>query len=147
MRPLYEHEGDIAREAKFLNWANKVTSAQKVVKLPPLYCVDFAAINPETMAIDAVIEFKARRIDMETIGTFHVSHKKVLALREIGVNFGVKVFFAILTPKGLYKLDAAAPCTIFYGGRTVKTRDSHDIEIMASFDTKFINLLSSEVTF
>ena len=141
-RPIYETGKDCARADVVFKF---LSSKGSFIKLPRLHSFDFARIVDKK--ISSVIELKCRNLEIKSFPTFIISSDKVLRLLHYCETFNLEGSIAILDRSGLYRLDIYAPCTIVLGGRTKKTRDEYDVELISEFEIKYLELVTKEIKY
>jgi len=144
MRPWYETSSDLEAEnavageilgltSKYKDWLNDLGAGFMadiaMRKLPVMtYKLDWCATRGKN--IMAWAELKRRKITFNQYPDIMISVHKMAAGRELAIHTGINfvIFIAFLDGLGFHVVDLDKTYPMEYGGRTVATRDSADIE-------------------
>ena len=129
-RPLYETASDLKGEhATCRAWARRFNYA--IHKLPMSYELDFILTTQSNRAV-SFLEYKRRHFPVNRYPTVMLSLKKVMRGCELSAAAGIPSTFLVGFDDQIgsvcFSKIARKPNWIEFGGRTVKTRDSADIE-------------------
>ena len=151
MRQQYETEQDRQNEEdvikSFCLAFNNKGYDLSYFKLPKSYIIDYGLVNARN-SIQAMAEVKCRNVDKDQYKTLILSQKKMMA----GIQYydyfrftGSNVEFIIIArwndATGYYKYDPSHRFNHKIGGRTVKTRDSADIEMVIEIPIQYFRIL------
>ena len=106
-------------------------------KLPISYIVDYAVVQAETLKIASFFEAKTRTCGVNDFQTYMISLTKVLQFHKLQKATGIPCCLVVgwSDDARFWKFIPGA-YEIKYGGRTVQTRDSADIEPVAHIPIK-----------
>lgn len=153
-RRLYETKTDLSNEARaFPSVAGFLTRrrGRKVVlkKMPEKHFSDAVAVLDDG-TIDSYVEYKKRGMVWGDYNTIMLSAGKFLRLEELSRLPGVGAWFVVEDKNGLLMgVDLHSPYNrmwVEWGGRTVSTRDSMDVEPVCHFPIEsFVEVGNVEV--
>ena len=135
-RPRYESPDDRRREREFYERFNGVWDTHKIAKLPDNAFADFAVCRANRVCV-GVMEFKCRSFRWGAYPTVMISLLKAREVINIADAVGGRAWFAVQDSAGDVRIATlSAPFErVEYGGRTRKTRDAQDIELVAHIRT------------
>lgn len=151
MRQQYETQQDRENEEdvikSFCLAFNNRNYDLNYFKLPKSYILDYALVNSNNN-IQALAEVKCRDVNKDQYDTLILSQKKMMA----GIQYydyfrftGGHAEFLIIArwndATGYYKYDSSHRFNHRVGGRTKKTRDNADIEIVIEIPIRYFRIL------
>ena len=135
MGKMWETKEDLAREKDVADYACDRWGVT-AFKLPIQYHADYALVRHGKIA--ALMEIRCRNKKYET---FMFSVQKRMHVRHIAQDLGVKAFFVIKFPDGIYYLDFdEEPDHSGIGGRN-ELRDDRDVEIVYHYNVNRLKKL------
>ncbi len=143
-RPLYETASDRSHEARaFPVIAGHLSRRWRVEvnpkKMPHKHFSDCVMIGRDGK-VRAYVEYKKRGMSWGDFPTIMLSASKYLRLDEVRNLPDVGAYFAVEDKSGSIKMvDLHSPASgmfVVWGGRTVSTRDSMDIEPVCHFPVR-----------
>ena len=131
-RPIYQTNADILNEE---NVANKLARQfnNNVYKIGgPLGEIDRCMVDTNK-DVQCVLEIKCRKIKYKQYPTVFISAHKIMAGMSYVKHLSIPFWIAFSFIDGIYIYNITNPEDYAYkwDGRTVQTRDSKDVEIMA----------------
>lgn len=134
-RPTYETDLDLAGETTFAKYIEQKFDCT-LHKLPISYHIDFAAIRDGYVM--GWVETKIRNVASTDFDFYVLSFIKFKALRNFARTSGKASVLAIkwTDRSGFYHIPLDQNFEFKIGGRTKKTRDPADIEVMVEIPIK-----------
>jgi hypothetical protein len=131
MRQQYESEYDLKREREVANTIEKSWGCDMHKLNPHLYQIDYMATVSGNRSLLFWSEIKCRNNLCDTYPTLMLSLHKLMKGAELSRTTGSNFFIFVRFKDGTimcHQYCDAIDYNVEYGGRTLKTRDSCDIE-------------------
>lgn len=141
-RPLYEDDGDRAREREVAKEICKLLDCQ-ARKLPISYGLDFALLRGED--VFSFVEIKCRTRNSQLYESLMVSAQKRVKALELSRATGCSCMLVSAFSDGIYWVNMAEkPDRVTFNGRTDRG-DSQDVEPVIHYRTERLQLISTAV--
>lgn len=134
-RPRYETARDRQEERVIIEQFTDLPA----YKVPERYPFDFAIVEDDHIV--AAVEVKSRKINLETMGSLHISAAKLVNLSDYNSKLNLDCYLLVRAKDGLFSFEVTETAlqslsgTLIIGGRKDR-RDPQDMEpcLVVPFD-------------